>query len=200
MPDWVGKFLLAFIPLFVAVDPVGVLPIYLGISQGIDEARRRRVAYQATVTAAIVAIGFMFLGKWTFLMMGITVPDFQVAGGLILLALGAYDMVIGPAPVTAKSEDFGVVPLGLPIIVGPATLTTLVIVMDAVGVGYALAGFLANLLLINLSFRYSDRLGRIIGTTGLRAVSKITSLLLTAIAVKMIRVGWQAMSAPHGLP
>jgi multiple antibiotic resistance protein len=195
MPEWWDNFLIAFIPLFVAVDPVGVLPLYLGISQGIDAERRRRVTNQATLTALIVAVGFMFLGKWTFLMMGITVPDFQMAGGVILLGLAGYDMVVGTPPVVKAGDDFGVVPLGLPLIVGPATLTTLVIVMDAVGVGFALAGLLANLLLVNVSFRYSDRLARLIGLTGLRAVSKITSLLLAAIAVSMIRRGLAAALA-----
>lgn len=192
MPEWLNNFLVAFIPLFVAVDPVGVLPLYLGISQGIDAERRRRVTHQATWTALAVAVGFMFLGKWTFLMMGISVPDFQMAGGLVLLVLAAYDMVIGTPPIVKSSDDFGVVPLGLPLIVGPATLTTLVIVMDNVGVGYALAGLLTNLLLVNVSFRYSDQLSKWIGMTGLRAISKITSLLLAAIAVSMIRRGFTA--------
>ncbi|MCS7048866.1 MAG: MarC family protein [Verrucomicrobiae bacterium] len=187
------NFLLAFIPLFVAVDPVGVLPLYLGISQGVEPVRRRRIAHQATITALVVAVSFMFLGKWIFRMMNITVPDFQIAGGLILLALATYDMVVGSSPVAARGEEFGVVPLGLPLIVGPATLTTLVIVMDSVGTGYALAGLLTNLALVNLSFRFSDTIARWIGLPGLRAISKITSLLLAAIAVSMIRRGAQAV-------
>lgn len=193
MPEVVEKFLLAFIPLFVAVDPIGVLPLYLGISQGVDPARRRRITHQATVTALVVAVAFMFLGKWIFRMMGITVPDFQIAGGLVLLALATYDMVVGTPPVAMRGEDFGVVPLGLPLIVGPATLTTLLIVMDSVGVGFALAGLLTNLGLVNLSFRSSETIARWIGVTGLRAISKITSLLLAAIAVSMIRRGTQAV-------
>jgi len=191
--DWTEKLLLAFIPLFVAIDPIGVVPLFWGISQGVDAARKRRIVNQATWTAAIVAVGFMFLGKWIFRALGITVPDFQVAGGLILLALAARDLLGGTPSLAATSEDFGVVPLGLPIIVGPATLATLLIVMDSVGIEYALAGLLANLLLINLCFRNSDRIAKVIGMPGLRAFSKITSLLLAAIAVAMIRRGWQAM-------
>src|SRR5207249_7527183 len=147
------NLLLAFIPLFVAIDPVGVVPLFWGISQGVDAERKRRIVNQATWTAAIVAIGFMFLGKVIFRALNITVADFQIAGGLILLGLAAHDL-LGVGPGIAKTnEDFGVVPLGLPIIVGPATLATLLIVMDSVGVGYALAGLLVNLALINLSFR-----------------------------------------------
>src|SRR5438094_225351 len=92
MPDWPEKLLLAFIPLFVAIDPIGVVPLFLGISQGIAADRKRRIVNQATWTAAIVAIGFMFLGKLIFRALNITVADFQVAGGLILLALSAHDL------------------------------------------------------------------------------------------------------------
>jgi len=193
MPAPIEALLRAFIPLFVAIDPIGVVPLFWGISQGVDTNRKRRIVNQATWTAAIVAIGFMFLGKLIFRALNITVADFQVAGGLILLGLAAHDL-LGVGPGIAKTtEDFGVVPLGLPIIVGPATLATLLIVMDSVGIIYALAGLLLNLGLINLCFRNSDAIARVIGMPGLRAFSKITSLLLAAIAVAMIRRGWQAM-------
>lgn len=193
MTEWLEKLLLAFIPLFVAVDPIGVVPLFWGISQGIEPVRKRRIVNQATWTAAIIAVGFVFLGRWIFHALGITVADFQVAGGLILLGLAAHDLLgIGPG-ITKTSEDFGVVPLGLPIIVGPATLATLLIVMDSVGIGYALAGLAINLVLINFSFHYSDNIARLIGLPGLRAFSKITSLLLAAIAVAMIRRGWQTL-------
>ena len=81
----------------------------------------------------------------------------------------------------------------IPLIVGPATLTTLLIVMDTVAIGYVLAALAVNLVLVNISFRFCDRLTKIVGLPGLRAFSKITSLLLAAIAVSMIRRGWQAM-------
>ena len=193
MPGWIERLLLAFIPLFVAIDPVGAVPLFWGISQGVPHERKRRIVHQATWTAAFVAIGFMFLGKLIFRALNITVSDFQVAGGLILLGLAAHDLLGVGLGIAHTSEDFGVVPLGLPIIVGPATLATLLIVMDSVGVGYALIGLVANLVLINFSFRRSDEIAKLIGMPGLRAFSKITSLLLAAIAVAMIRRGWRAM-------
>jgi multiple antibiotic resistance protein len=193
MIDWLEKLLLAFIPLFVAMDPVGVVPLFFGVSQGVEPARRKRIVNQATWTAAIVAIGFMFLGKLIFRALNITVSDFQIAGGLILLALAARDLVGGDTGVSHVPEDFGVVPLGLPIIVGPATLATLLLVVDTVGVAFALLALLINLAIVNLCFRSSDRLAKFIGLPGLRAISKITSLLLAAIAVSLIRRGWHAL-------
>ena len=80
-------FLLAFIPLFVAVDPIGLTSIFVGMTRDSVPERRSRLAGQATFTAALVAVGFVFLGKFIFQALGITVADFQVAGGLILLVL-----------------------------------------------------------------------------------------------------------------
>ena len=184
-------FLLAWIPLFVAMDPIGLVPLFVGMTDGVALPRRQQVARQATLTAALVAVGFMFLGRAVFHALGITVGDFQVAGGLILLVLATRDLLRTETTPAPLAEDFGVVPLGLPLIVGPATLTTLLILLDLVGTVYTLAALVANLVLVALAFHLSDRLARWIGLTGMRVISKIISLLLAAIAVSMIRRGWQ---------
>ena len=189
MPETLEKFLLAFIPLFVAMDPVGLVPFFLGMTQGIERSRRERIAWQAIITAAVVAVGFMFLGRWTFRVLGISVGDFQVAGGLILLVLASRDLLRSGSAIESLPEDFGIVPLGLPYIAGPATLTTLVILMDSVGFGFALASLAANLMLIACAVYYADWLAEKFSRAGLRAVSKIIAMLLAAIAVSMIRRG-----------
>jgi multiple antibiotic resistance protein len=190
---WLKLLLFAWIPLFVAIDPVGLIPLFLGMTDGIDPARRRRISHQALVTAAVVLVGFMFLGKLTFRVLGITVGDFKIAGGLILFILASRDLMRATGRPQVLPDDFGIVPLGLPLIAGPATLTTLLILMDSVGVGYSLAALLLNLLVVALAFHFAEGLARLIGQTGLRAISKIIALLLAAIAVSMIRRGWQSM-------
>jgi multiple antibiotic resistance protein len=189
MPEPLEKFLLAFIPLFVAMDPVGLVPFFLGMTQGIDRPRRERIAWQAIITAAIVAVGFMFLGRWTFRVLGISVGDFQIAGGLILLVLASRDLLRPGTAAEKLPEDFGIVPLGLPYIAGPATLTTLVILMDSVGFRFALVSLAANLVLVAAAVHYADWLAERFSRAGLRAVSKIIAMLLAAIAVSMIRRG-----------
>ena len=191
--QWFKLLLFAWIPLFVAIDPVGLIPLFLGMTEGIDPVRRRRISHQALVTAAVVLVGFMFLGKLTFRVLGITVGDFKIAGGLILFILASRDLVRTDGRPQVLPDDFGIVPLGLPLIAGPATLTTLLILMDSVGVGYALAALLLNLFVVALAFYFAERLARLVGQTGLRAISKIIALLLAAIAVSMIRRGWQSM-------
>ncbi len=184
-----ARFLQAFIPLFVAIDPIGLAALFLGLGQGVLPQQRQRIARQATLTAGGVALLFLFLGSTIFRALGITSSDFQIAGGSILFILAARDLMHSAAEPEKLPVDFGVVPLGMPLIAGPAMITTLLLLTDTVGVSITLAGLVANLILVVLAFAFSDRLGRAIGTTGLRAISKIISMLLAAIAVAMIRHG-----------
>jgi multiple antibiotic resistance protein len=191
MPDWLSKFLQAFIPLFVAIDAIGLAAIFLGLGQNIAAERRQKIADQAIWTGGLVALGFLFLGKSIFAALGISVGDFQIAGGLILFILAAKDLVQSAAEPEKLPEDFGVVPLGMPLIAGPASITTLLVLAqnEAIGLVTTLAALVFNLILVVLALHYSEWLGRRIGATGMRAISKIISMLLAAIAVSMIRQG-----------
>ena len=190
MSESLGRFLQAFIPLFVAIDPVGMAAVFLALGQAATPATRRRVAWQATVTGGVIALGFLFLGQNVFTAVGVSVKDFQVAGGLILLILAARDLTqsdFGPAKMP---EDFGIVPLGMPLIAGPALITTLLLLVQTAGMPATLTALAVNLGIVVLAFVGSEWLARLIGQTGLRAISKIISMLLAAIAVAMIRRGW----------
>jgi multiple antibiotic resistance protein len=192
MPAWLDSFVRSFIPLFVAIDPIGLAAIFLGLGQGIGERQRQTIARQATLTGGGVALLFLFLGTSIFAALGISVSDFQIAGGLILFILAARDLIHSAAEPEKLPPDFGVVPLGMPLIAGPALIATLLLVAQTHGVVIALAALLANLVLVVLAFAYSEKLGRWIGPTGLRAISKIIAMLLAAIAVAMIRQGLKA--------
>ena len=193
MSEWLTKFLLAFIPLFVAIDPIGLVAIFLGLGQNIPAERRQKIANQATWTGGLVALGFLVLGQSVFNALGISVSDFQIAGGLILFILAAKDLVQSAAEPEKLPEDFGVVPLGMPLIAGPASITTLLVLAQnqSIGLGVILVALAVNLVLVVLALHYSVWLGRKVGATGLRAISKIISMLLAAIAVSMIRQGWK---------
>jgi len=193
MFDWLTRFLQAFIPLFVAIDPVGLTAVFLGLGQNMAPERRQKIANQATWTGGFVALGFLFLGQSVFRALGISVSDFQIAGGLILFILAAKDLTQSAVEPEKLLEDFGVVPLGMPLIAGPASITTLLVLAQSRSVGLivALVALAANLGIVVLALRYSAWLGRRIGSTGLRAISKIVAMLLAAIAVNMIRQGWR---------
>jgi multiple antibiotic resistance protein len=186
------KFLQAFVSIFVAIDPIGLAAIFLAMGEGVPDATQKKIARQATFTGGGVALLFLFLGASLFAAVGITVRDFQIAGGLILFLIAARDLIQSAAePPPKLVDDFGVVPLGMPLIAGPALITTLLLLAETTGVGLpiTLGAFALNLLLVVLAFAYSHAIGKKIGRTGLRAISKIISMLLAAIAVSMIRRG-----------
>ncbi|HTL68635.1 MAG TPA: MarC family protein [Lacunisphaera sp.] len=193
MMEWADRFLLAFIPLFVAIDPIGLAAVFLGLGQGVEPTERQKIANQAVWTGGLVALGFLFLGQSVFRTLGISVSDFQVAGGAILFILAARDLTHSAAEPEKLPEGFGVVPLGMPLIAGPASITTLLVLAQAANVGLmiTLVALIGNLGIVILALRYSAWLGRRLGPTGLRAISKIISMLLAAIAISMIRHGWQ---------
>jgi multiple antibiotic resistance protein len=194
MTEWAEKFLLAFIPLFVAIDPIGLAAVFLGLGQGMPPERRQKIADQATWTGGLVALGFLFLGQSVFKALGISVSDFQIAGGLILFILAAKDLTQSAAEPEKMPEDFGVVPLGMPLIAGPASITTLLVLAQAPAIGLVvtLVALAVNLGIVMFALHYSDWLGRKISPTGLRAISKIIAMLLAAIAISMIRQGWRS--------
>jgi multiple antibiotic resistance protein len=184
-----AQFLQAFIPLFVAIDPIGLAAIFLGLGQGVAAEQRQLIARQATLTGGAVALGFLFLGTTLFKAVGISTADFQIAGGLILFILAARELIHSAALPDKLPADFGVVPLGMPLIAGPALITTLIALSQTLGVAMVLTALVVNLVLVVLAFSYSASLGRLIGATGMRAISKVIAMLLAAIAVNMIRNG-----------
>ena len=191
MIEWLHRFLQAFIPLFVAIDPIGLAAIFLALGKDVAPERRQRIAKQATWTGGLVALGFLFLGQSVFKAVGISVSDFQIAGGLIIFILAAKELIQPAGLPTNLPEDFGIVPLGMPLIAGPLAITTLLILAQnqEIGLAITLGALAANLTLVALVLRYSEWLGKKIGATGLRAISKIIAMLLAAIAISMIRSG-----------
>ena len=138
MSETLTKFLQAFIPLFVAIDPVGLAAVFLGLGQGVAPAVRHRIAWQATVTGGVVALGFLFLGQNVFAAVGVSVKDFQIAGGLILFILAARDLIQAEGAPMKLPDDFGIVPLGMPLIAGPAMITTLLLLVQTQGMAVTL--------------------------------------------------------------
>lgn len=189
MADVLQNTLLAFIRLFVAVDAIGVLPIFYALTAGSDPPQRRRIANHAVLTATAVGILFFITGKLLFQVLHITEDDFRVGGGLILLVLAISDLLFTNEGRRKPEDDVGIVPLGIPLIIGPAALTTLLVLVHVYGYGPTLLALTANMLVVALAFRFADGLVNRIHLSGVRAVSKITALFLAAIAVMMIRLG-----------
>ena len=183
------NFALAFIPIFVAVDALGVLPIFISLTERVNRAARIRVIRDSIITAALIAVTFIFIGKGVFRFLGITVYDFMVAGGSLLFIISINDILRPGKTTRIAGQGPGVVPLGMPLIVGPAVLTTSLIIIDAYGLAPTLVSVVLNILIAGAIFYSSDLIMRLIGRSGARAISKVASLFLAAIGIMMIRKG-----------
>jgi len=186
------EFGLTFVPLFVAMDAIGVLPILVPLTQGMKAKERSRTVRLAVITALGLGLGFVAIGKGIFIFLGIEVSDFLIAGGLILFLLAAKDLITGKmveAQASVGADMLGVVPIGTPLVVGPAVLTTLLILVDQYSVIIVIFSFILNLAIAWLLFAQANRVVAFLGQGGVRATSKIVSLFLAAIAIKMIRQG-----------
>lgn len=181
--------LLSFIPIFVAVDAIGVLPIFISFTQGLTKKERLLIILQSMLTAICLAVFFIFLGKTIFKFLGITMSDFMIAGGTILFCIAIIDIVNPQKKRRIPNGEMAAVPLGTPLIVGPAVLTTSLIIIGEYGLIPTLVSVTVNVLLAGLIFASSDVLIRAIGNSGAKALSKVMSLLLAAIAVMMVRKG-----------
>lgn len=183
---------LTFVPLFVSMDPVGNLPIFLALTQEGTATHRKKTANLATLTAFGVGLLFVAVGKAILSLLGVEVTDFLMAGGIILLVLAIRYLITGKALEigdVSVSETIGVVPLGTPLIVGPAVLAALLLLMGQHHIAIVLSSFILNLVIQWALFRQATRIVAFLGHTGVSAISKVIMLLLAAIAVKMIREG-----------
>ncbi|HAO93979.1 MAG: hypothetical protein A2X99_01635 [Deltaproteobacteria bacterium GWB2_55_19] len=187
-------FSLAFLPLFVAMEPIGVFPIYLSMTRRMEAKEKRVVLFYSMLTATAITVAFLAAGRLLFLVLGITVADFQIAGGLILLSIAITDVVVAArvVPEVKHTAGVGIVPLGTPLIAGPAALTTLLMLSDLYGFAVTFSALIANLFIVWFAFQSSDRIINSIGERGALGISKVISLLLAAIAVMMIRRGIQS--------
>jgi multiple antibiotic resistance protein len=189
----VDTFLLAFIPLFVAIDVFGVIPLFLALTEGMDPRQKRTLTWEATLTAFVISVAFLIAGKMLFSFLGITESDFRVGGGVVLLVLAVYDLLFSKEKKREVGDSAGVVPIGIPLIMGPAALTTIIILVDAYGYFLTITSLLANLVIVLVVFLQATRVAQVMGNAGSRAVAKVAALFLAGIAVMMIRSGITSM-------
>lgn len=184
------SFVLCFIPLFVAVDAVGVLPLFMNLTEGIEQNKIKKIIIQSMITALIVALAFIAVGTATLKLLGITVADFMIAGGTLLFVISIRDMLsVEKNRYAVDLESMGAVPIGVPLITGPAVLTTSMLLVNEHNLFITSLAIITNILIAGGVFFMAPFIERAIGKTGSKTISKITSLLLAAIGVMIIRRG-----------
>ena len=181
--------ILAFIPIFFAMDPVGLLPIFSGLTQDLSRQQKNRIIAQSLFTALALAVVFIFFGKIIFRLLGITIEDFMIAGGIILFCLSILDLTQSRKYDSRAIDELGAVPIGTPLVVGPGVLTISLMMNDLYGIKATLAAICLNIFIVGVVFILSDRLMSLLGKAGSRALSKVMAILLGAIGIMMIRKG-----------
>ncbi len=161
-----SALLLFFIPLFVAIDAPGVLPIFLSLTEGLDKKQKRKLITEATLTALAVSLVFLIGGQVIFSFLGITENDFRVGGGIVLLVLSVNDLLFSHKRQRDPESTVGVVPIGIPLIMGPAALTAILILVDLQGYLPTIISLAANPLIVWLVFRYADVVTKVVGQAG----------------------------------
>ncbi len=205
MPDFVAALIAAFLPLFVAINIPGILPLYIGMTETFSPEDRRQLLIRALLAAAVLAVLMLFAGQVIFDTLGITLNDLRVGGGIILLVIAVADLAFGDTKDRrggSKKEraklhdhapdepvDLPVVPLGIPLIIGPGAITTILISDGQFGWAVTLASILLNMGLVFVAFTFGPAILKLAGRGTSKAVAKVASLFLAAISVAMIRAG-----------
>jgi multiple antibiotic resistance protein len=199
--------LLALSSIFFLVDPFAALPTFLAVTAGQDAAKRVRTARKASLTAFVILTSFAIAGTYIFRIFGITLPAFEISGGIILLLIG-LDMLeakrsptqetAGETDAAAVKDDAGIVPMGIPMLAGPGAITSVMVLVGQAhqSEGYwqmaAIFGAITiTALICMLVLGSADRVARALGDTGIRILIRIMGLLLVALAVQYFVNGMQ---------
>ncbi|MEW6052973.1 MAG: MarC family protein [Nitrospirota bacterium] len=200
MEDIIKTLPSTFIPLFVAMNVFMLLPIFISLTKEMVKAKKRIVIRDSILTAIVVSFLFIALGEIIFRILGITADDFKIAGGLVLLIFAVRDLTHSGDERMKPDLKVGVVPIGVPLIVGPAVLTNILLLVDHFGIVSTIIGLLLNLLIVWISLMNAERIIRFFGKGGITGISKVMALLLAAIAIMMIRIGVQNIIASTPIP
>jgi multiple antibiotic resistance protein len=214
MNDWASLVQFAAVALssiLFLVDPIAIVPVFLGMTAGTDIDHRRRMAKRAAITCVAVLCAFAAAGKLIFRAFGITLPAFQVAGGLILLLIG-LDMVQarrsgtkqapGEVEEAVEKDDIGIIPLGMPMLAGPGAISTVMVLIGnartpmRVGAVFAAIGLTA--LASYFVLAGADKVRRHVSETAIHILTRIMGMLLTAIAVQFIVTGLAELGVARG--
>ncbi len=217
-----------FIPLFVVLDPMGTVPVFLALTGQYTEPQRKFMARRASLVAMIVGVVFVIVGQSLFRFLGVAFADFQIAGGLLLVVLAILDLLSTGKPAvdehalegkpahvapTSLSSGVEIVPLAVPLIVGPATLTTSLLLVNTYSAKYeeiwgapwgqvavvtmVCLALMMNLLMMYAAMYYAGQIARVLGRGTMMVVNKIVMILMAAIAVSLIRQGILSIVTGH---
>jgi multiple antibiotic resistance protein len=192
----------AFVTLFVIIDPIGMTPLFVALTQGMTTAQRRAIAIRACVTSVLLLVVFAAFGEAVLAFVGISMPAFRIAGGLLLF-LTALDMLFerrgqrrkGQADAAEEEEgdDPSIFPIAIPLIAGPGSIATVILLAGqkpgAEGLAYVIGVMISVIVLVFLMFLMSGLLERALGRVGINVVTRLLGMLLAALSVQFVLDG-----------
>lgn len=186
-------FLYVFVPQFIVIDPFASLPLLLSHTAGASKKQKRKIITDAVMYGFFILLIFMIFGKHILDFFGVGIPALKVAGGLLIFSVGFEMVREGDKPRGKKriysKEDFGIVPLATPMLAGPGAIS--LIIIQTQQFGYLLVGLslVINFLIVAIFFVFAEKINKIIGEKGSRALTRIMGLLVAGFAIQYILDG-----------
>jgi len=188
--DFITDLSRAVIALFIIVDPFGNIPIFIGLTENISDAQKKKVYNTATLVGMALLLVFAFTGQEIFSLFGLSIYSFEVAGGILLLIISIRILITGSMHENVESpESLGAVPIAIPLLVGPGAVTTTILDIQAYGIVIAILAVLIVLSLTWVILSYINGIYRFLGKTGSLVIARVMALLIAAIAVQYILTG-----------
>lgn len=188
--DYIWDLGRAAIALFIIVDPLGDIPIFVGLTDKMEDAPRKKVYNTAVLVGFILLLVFAFTGQWILNIFALSIWSFYVAGGLLLLIIAIRILISGSMHENVENpESMGAVPIAIPLLVGPGAITTTIFNIQAYGTIQAILAVVIVLSLTWVILRFINRIYRFLGKTGSLVIARVMALLISAIAVQYILTG-----------
>lgn len=188
--DFISDIVRAIIALFIVVDPLGNIPIFIGLTEKIEPSQRKRIYNIAVLVGFVLLLVFSILGQEILNLFGLSIYSFEIAGGILLLIISIRILVSGSVREDGESpESIGAVPIAMPLLVGPGAITTTIFNFQAYGIEVAIIAVVVVLAITWIILRYINGVYRILGKTGALVIARVMALLIAAIAIQYILTG-----------
>ncbi len=188
--DFISDFVRAAIALFIIVDPFGNIPIFVGLTGGMEEKAKRKVYNIACLVGFILLLVFAFLGQTILDIFGVSIYSFGVAGGILLLIIAIRILVVGSMHENVESpESLGAVPIAIPLLVGPGAITTTIFSLKEYGTVTAILAVIVVIAVTWVILRFTSSIYKVMGKTGSLIIARVMALLIAAIAIQYILTG-----------
>ena len=178
------------VALFIVVNPLGNVPIFVSLTQDMDKQQRKRTYHLAILTGLILLTFFALVGQNVLILFGISFDSFMIAGGILLLIVAVRLLVIGGWTENLSiSESVGAVPIGCPLLVGPGAITTAILSLQSSGILVTLLSVAITFIIVWLILRFIDPIYRVLGKNGSLVITRVMALLIASIAVQYVLEG-----------